>query len=119
MLCKGSQSESKGRCDLKIPQNIVFIAFLAGATLLYGQSADRQFQQNCKQCHGDDGKGRTIVGRIVLSADLTSNTVSKKSDAELAMVISNGKGKMPAFGPQLGGNAGVATMLSHVRSLRK
>jgi mono/diheme cytochrome c family protein len=94
-------------------------AFLAAATLLHAQSVEQQYQLNCKKCHGDDGKGHTMVGRIVMASDLTSVAVSKKSDAELATVISKGKGKMSAFGEKLGRDAGVATMLNYVRSLKK
>ena len=76
--------------------------------MLYGQSAEQQYKQNCKNCHGDDGKGHTMVGKMVKAADLTSNAVTKKSDAELAVVIGKGKGKMNGFGEKLGGNTGVA-----------
>jgi mono/diheme cytochrome c family protein len=94
-------------------------ALLAGATLLYGQSAQQQYKQNCKKCHGDDGQGHTMVGKMVKAANLTSDAVAKASDAELTVVIDKGKGKMSGFGVKLGGDAGVANMLSYVRSLKK
>jgi len=88
-------------------------------TLLYGQSGEQQYQKNCKKCHGEDGRGHTMVGRMVKAVDLTSDAVAKTSDAELAAVISKGKGKMAAFGEKLGGDQGVASVLSYVRSLKK
>ncbi len=91
---------------------------VAAATLSFGQAA-KQFEQNCKKCHGEDGKGHTMVGRMVKAADLTSDAVQQKSDAELGLVISKGKGKMAAFGDRLGGDAGVAQVLAYVRALKK
>jgi mono/diheme cytochrome c family protein len=92
---------------------------LTGATLLYGQSAEQLFHKNCKKCHGEDGKGHTMVGKMVKSPDLTSDAINKTSDAELANIVSKGKGKMPAFDEKLGGDAGVAKVLTYVRSLKK
>jgi mono/diheme cytochrome c family protein len=60
-----------------------------------------------------------MVGKMVKAVDLTSDAVTKTSDAELAAVISKGKGKMAGFGEKLGGDAGVANVLSYVRSLKK
>jgi mono/diheme cytochrome c family protein len=87
--------------------------------LLYGQSGEQLFQAHCKKCHGDDGRGQTMVGKMVKASDLTSEAVTKKSDAELAAVISKGKGKMSGLGDKLGGDAGVASVLKYVRSLKK
>lgn len=87
--------------------------------MVYGQSAGQQYQQYCKSCHGDDGKGHTTLGKMVNAWDLTSDAVAKASDAELKAVIGNGKGKMNGFGVKLGGDAGVVNMLGYVRSLKK
>jgi mono/diheme cytochrome c family protein len=56
---------------------------------------------------------------MVKAADLSSSATGQKSDEELAAVISKGKGKMGGFGDKLGGDPGVASVLSYVRSLRK
>jgi mono/diheme cytochrome c family protein len=97
----------------------MLVAFLAAASLLHAEPGKEEFRKNCKKCHGEDGKGHTMVGRMVQAADLTSAAVSQQSDAELAAVISKGKGKMSGFGEKLGGDPGVAAVLSYVRSLRK
>lgn len=54
------------------------------------------FGANCKSCHGVDGSG-TPIGKSVNAPDLHSETVQKQTDAQLAEVISGGKGNMPNF----------------------
>ena len=47
-------------------------------------------------CHGPDGGG-SAVGKTLNVPDLRSPAVQKLSDAELAQIISDGKGGMPSF----------------------
>ena len=54
------------------------------------------FRTKCAMCHGQDGGG-SDVGKSMNVPDLRSQAVQKLPDAELAQVISNGKGGMPAF----------------------
>jgi len=54
------------------------------------------FGANCKSCHGMDGSG-TPIGKSVNAPDLRSETVQRQTDAQLAEVISGGKGNMPNF----------------------
>ena len=54
------------------------------------------FGANCKSCHGVDGSG-TPIGKSVNAPDLRSEEVQKQTDAQLAEVISGGKGNMPNF----------------------
>jgi cytochrome c oxidase cbb3-type subunit 3 len=88
----------------------------ATTVALAGSGADL-FAKNCKKCHGDDGKGHTMVGRMVKAADLTSPAVTGKSDAELTASISKGKGKMAGFGEKLG-DEDVKQLLAYVRTLK-
>src|SRR6266481_6079798 len=53
------------------------------------------FKAKCVSCHGADGSGNTPVGKSLQVADLRSPEVQKKSDAELAESVSEGKGNMP------------------------
>ncbi len=57
------------------------------------------FDAHCAGCHGTSGKADTEKGRTVSAADLTSEAVQSKSDAELFRTISNGVPgtAMPAF----------------------
>lgn len=59
--------------------------------------AKKLFDAKCAICHGTDGSGKTPAGTAMQAADLRSPEIQKKSDAELAKSISDGKGKMIAF----------------------
>jgi mono/diheme cytochrome c family protein len=54
------------------------------------------FKTKCAMCHGPDGGG-SAVGKTLNVPDLRSPAVQKLSDAELAQIISDGKGGMPSF----------------------
>ena len=55
------------------------------------------YKAKCATCHGQDGSGNTPVGKSLKVADLRSAEVQKKTDAELAQSIVEGKGNMPSF----------------------
>jgi mono/diheme cytochrome c family protein len=75
------------------------------------------FQSNCLMCHGADGKG-TPTGKAFDVVDLHDPAVMKMSDADLAMVISKGKNKMPAFGERLS-SPEIESLVSYIRTLQK
>jgi mono/diheme cytochrome c family protein len=55
----------------------------------------------CVACHATDGSGNTPAGKSLKAKDLRTGEVQKRSDTELATIISDGKGKMPSFGKAL------------------
>src|ERR1700738_3153436 len=59
------------------------------------------YKTKCAACHGADGKGETAVGKTNKVRDLGSSEVQQQSDADLAAVITSGKGKVPAYGKSL------------------
>lgn len=59
------------------------------------------FKAKCASCHGPDGKGATAMGKALKLRDLTSADVQKQSDAELADIVTKGKGKMPSYDGKL------------------
>ena len=59
-------------------------------------AANATFRTKCAMCHGQDGAG-SAVGKSMNVPDLRSPVVQKMPDAQLAQVISNGKGGMLAF----------------------
>ena len=59
------------------------------------------FKAKCVACHGSDASGNTPVGKNLKIRDLRSAEVQGQSDAQLFTIISNGKGKMPAYGKSL------------------
>src|SRR6266849_1769190 len=73
------------------------------------------FQTKCAMCHGPDGGG-SEVGKSMNVPDLRSQAVQKLSDAELAQIISNGKGGMPAFKDSLSEDQ-IHGLVTHIHSL--
>jgi cytochrome c6 len=76
------------------------LLFLASAGWAKGAqdrvAAKSTFQTKCAMCHGPDGAG-SQVGKSLNVPDLRSPAVQKLPDAQLAQIISDGKGGMPPF----------------------
>jgi cytochrome c6 len=73
------------------------------------------FRTKCAMCHGQDGGG-SDVGKSMNVPDLRSQAVQKQPDAELAQIISNGKGGMPSFKSSLSEDQ-IHGLVTHIRSL--
>jgi len=74
------------------------------------------FRTKCAMCHGPDGSG-SAVGKSMNVPDLRSPEVQKVPDAQLAQIISDGKGGMPSFKGSLSEDQ-VHSLVTYVRSLR-
>lgn len=64
------------------------------------------FRNNCARCHGADGAGDTPLGQTYNAPDFTDPDWWRKhsditSTRSLALIVSHGKGGMPAFGKKL------------------
>jgi cytochrome c6 len=95
------------------------ICFLTGAATTYAQSdAAKIFKTNCVLCHAADGSGNTSAGKVLQAKDLRSDEVQKQSAAALVDVITNGKGKMPAFGNKINPED-VKSLVVYIRGLKK
>jgi len=79
--------------------------------------AKSTFQTKCAMCHGPDGAG-SEVGKSMNIPDLRSSVVQKLPDAQLAQVISDGKGGMPSFKSSLSEDQ-IRDLVAHIRSLRQ
>ena len=75
------------------------------------------FRTKCAMCHGQDGGG-SEVGKSMNVPDLRLPAVQKLPNAELAQVISNGKGGMPSFKNSLSSDE-IHALVTHIRSLRQ
>ena len=71
------------------------------------------FKAKCAGCHGADGKGKEAMK----TTDMAGAEVQKMSDADLSGIISNGKGKMPAYKTLTPEQ--VKDLVSYIRSLKK
>jgi len=80
-------------------------------------AAKETFRTKCAMCHGPDGAG-SEVGKSMNIPDLRSEAVQKLPDAELAQIISDGKGGMPPFKSSLS-EAQIHALVHYVRSLHQ
>lgn len=78
------------------------------------------FDAKCAKCHGKDGRGKTMRGKLTHARDLTSaQWQNDVTDERLFNSISNGRGKkMPSFKKQLS-EADIDALVAYVRRLRK
>jgi mono/diheme cytochrome c family protein len=77
-------------------------------------AAGATFKAKCAVCHGADGKGKESMK----TPDFASADVQKKSDADLAGLITNGKPpKMPPYKTMTPDQ--VKDMVAFIRSLKK
>jgi cytochrome c6 len=93
--------------DSAVCINAILVVLVAEALLFLGSAgwakgaqdrvaAKSTFQTKCAMCHGPDGAG-SQVGKSLNVPDLRSPAVQKLPDAQLAQIISDGKGGMPPF----------------------
>jgi mono/diheme cytochrome c family protein len=95
---------------------IGLIFFVAGPSR--ADDAAALYKTKCAMCHGPDGSGNTPTGKAMKVADLRSDEVQKKTDAQLTETIASGKGKMPAFKGKLT-DAQINDLVKYVRELAK
>lgn len=97
---------------------VLVAALFLIAVQLPAQDAAALYKTKCAACHGPDGKAETAIGKANKLRDLGSAEVQKQSDDELAAIMTNGKGKMPAYGKSLKPEQ-VKELVAYIRSLAK
>ena len=85
----------------------------ACASPALAQDAAATYKAKCAVCHGPDGKGGKMGTK-----DFAAPDVQKESDAEMAGIIANGKGKMPKYADKLKENE-IKDLVTYIRSLAK
>jgi mono/diheme cytochrome c family protein len=70
--------------------------------------AEKLYKIHCVLCHAPDGSGSAPTGKALKAEDLRSELIEKKTDAELAAAITNGKG-----------NGQIAQLVAYIRALPK
>src|SRR5438552_17530051 len=77
------------------------------------------FDKNCATCHGHDGRAKTFKAKFNHARDLTdAQWQAEVSDERIFNSISNGKGKMPAWGKKFS-EGEINALLGFVRKLKK
>ena len=98
---------------------VICIATLGLPPSLRAQNdVEKIYKTNCLLCHAADGSGNSSSGKALGAKDLRTDVVQKKTDAELAEVITQGKGKMPAFGKKLKPED-ISKLVAYIRALPK
>jgi cytochrome c6 len=59
------------------------------------------YAKHCRSCHGEDGRGKTKAGEKLELKDLGSAEVQAASDAAMAKLIAEGKGKMTGYAKKM------------------
>jgi len=98
--------------------SICLIALALPVGLRAQSDVAKVYKTNCVLCHAADGSGNSPSGKALGAKDLASSEGQKKTDAELAEIISQGKGKMPAFGKKLKTDD-IQQLVSYIRALPK
>jgi mono/diheme cytochrome c family protein len=93
------------------------------ATEKPARETDRQpgvlFDKNCATCHGQDGRAKTFKAKFNHARDLTdAKWQGEVSDERIFNSISNGKGKMPAWGKKFS-EGEINALVAFVRKLKK
>lgn len=100
----------------------MFALALAAAVSMYAADANAgkaAYNTSCKSCHGTDGAPNAAVAKMmkVEIKDLKSPEIQSMSDADIAMVITKGKGKMQPIKAVTGKSAD--DVAAYVHSLNK
>jgi cytochrome c6 len=89
---------------------------LAAAIPAAADDAAALYKSKCQVCHGADGKG-SAAGQKMGAKDFQSPEVAKQSDADLAKITKEGKGKMPKYDGKLTDDQ-IKGLIKYIRSLK-
>jgi len=95
---------------------LALVLAIPAVAFAQGSGADI-FKAKCAMCHGPDGSASTPMGKNMGLKPLSSPEVQKMSDADLTALITNGKGKMPAYKGKLS-DADISAVVKYVRTLK-
>src|SRR5215213_6611310 len=81
-------------------------------------SAKALFARKCATCHGTDGRGETVAGKISGVPNMTDRKWQESiNEKRMATSITHGRGSMPSFEEKLSQNE-VASLVAHVRKFK-
>jgi len=104
IICIAYQTKTEARANSSAPAAV---------------DAKASFEGKCAKCHGKDGRGKTIRGKLVHARDLTdAGWQNDVTDERLFNSISNGKRKMPDFKKSLSEEQ-IDALVAYVRHLKK
>ena len=94
-------------------------ASLESYSLAAQRSAAAIYKSQCASCHGKDGRAKTFKAKFNHARNLAdAEWQERTTDERIFNSISNGRGKMPAYGNKLS-DAEIESLVAYVRGLRK
>jgi mono/diheme cytochrome c family protein len=76
------------------------------------------FARKCATCHGADGRGETLAGKISGAPNMTDRKWQESiNEKRMATSIIHGRGSMPSFEEKLSQNE-IASLIAHVRKFK-
>jgi|SRR5262245_48558503 len=103
---------------------LIISLLIAAPVALRAADAKANWDNNCAQCHGKDGKADTKMGKMLSAKDLTDPKVQAEfTDAKATQSIKEGvkqggKTTMKAFGGKLTDDE-IKALVAYVRTLKK
>ena len=97
---------------------IAAVALLGATAAFAADDGAAIYKGKCASCHGPDGSGQTAVGKSMKLRDLRDAEVQKQTAKEFATIISDGKGKMPAYKSKLSA-AEIDAVAAFLKTLKK
>jgi mono/diheme cytochrome c family protein len=100
------------------------LLLIAAPLAVRAADAKTNWDNNCAQCHGKDGRADTKMGKVLNAKDLTDPKVQAEfTDAKATQSIKegvkqNGKTTMKAFGGKLTDDE-IQALVKYVRTLKK
>jgi mono/diheme cytochrome c family protein len=113
----GTPKFNGGKSKTMKIESLVAVACVALAGSAFAADGAATFKAKCAMCHGADGSASTGMGKSMGLKPLSSPEVQKMSDADMAALITNGKGKMPAFKGKLSDDE-TSAVVKYVRTLK-
>ncbi|HTX34134.1 MAG TPA: cytochrome c [Bryobacteraceae bacterium] len=105
----------------KFVVGIAVLTFGSAVALAAGNATEGKavYDRSCKNCHGATGEANPAIAKMmkVEIANLGSPEVQKMSDADLAKIITTGKGKMQPIRSVTGKS--VDDVVAYIRTLKK
>ena len=98
----------------KLVAGMSLVAMMLAGTMAFAAGAD-DYKAKCAMCHGADGKG--AMAQKMGSKALSDPAVQGMSEADIAKVISDGKGKMTGFKGKLSDDQ-IKAVAGYVKTLK-
>ncbi len=91
---------------------------LCGSVGLAQSSGAAIFKTNCAACHGPNGIPNPTMVKLIGVLGVNSPEMQKLTPQEMVTVVTNGKGKMPAWNGKLT-DAQIKAVVTYLRTLIK